>query len=878
MRLVVLVIFFVAVAVAAGAAPAELPNLPDLDVTYISQRPLYRGYWMDYPDDVPTFWVYDKNAPDGKRTVTKEEFQRLVKVNPAAGDKVTFTVHVRNNGFAPSEKSKYLLYIDDKVVAKGALNALQPDEEQAIPYEWIFREGRHTIACEVDPDDKIREICEINNRLTDPAYGLSMTIRTQDERNYKGFRSTTNMWGSYSFEDWCQAHIYEWRKAFREAIYPATPQGILQGIRIDGIFTSLQDPGISELRQAQIDSLRFENEPPSTKKPPTDNDPCCWRINCPEGHPDYHIPTYAKRIDRGLIHELCHQCGIIDIYQFGLSPSAILVTDPNGHFLWTGEGCYHQFNDLMTVYGVNTENPLEQHGLFREHTAAAFNSEIGKPRWGFGLYLSDVPKQNVLRILDNQGSPIPNADVKLYQMQIETRIVGEIPPKIGKTDANGEWDMGAHPIDKIHVVGTNGIIMIGIEAYGQWEFHTLVISEMNIAYWRGDRDRHVYAMRTGIAPPGTIPAPTNLKVASVNAKKLRLTWDYPNSERNLHKFLVMRRQGGIYCTYEPAFTDIAGEVWSHERSAEVEVEGQRNLFAVVAVDQMGNQSGYSNIAVFPSDELLPDVGRVLGVARTPDGSIYVLNTDGATILGLTPKGGRINLANNVRLPGPSLTYHMASDSHGILYVPCWTSGSICRVDPAKREVLAELKSKDIQQPRGISIDEQDNLYLTDVAAKDVKIIKQDGTLLGTIGGTNKFVYPLALYADKKGSVYVVDCLFDPATYPRSPAAVYVFRKTSNEGWSYERTVKIEETMAINCVIADEQGRIYAGGPGGITAYDKDGRKLAQWVGVPNGTNMGAGWVCAMAWEPDGNLLVLQGFTLLKLIRVTPGDILACPVK
>jgi hypothetical protein len=108
--------------------------------------------------------------------------------------------------------------------------------------------------------------------------------------------------------------------------------------------------------------------------------------------------------------------------------------------------------------------------------------------------------------------------------------------------------------------------------------------------------------------------------------------------------------------------------------------------------------------------------------------------------------------------------------------------------------------------------------------------------------------------------------------------LHVFRKTSNDSWNYERTLKIEEPLAINCVIADEENRIFVGGTDGITVYDKDGKKLAHWYNVPNGTNMGAGWVCAMTWEPDGNLLVLQGFTLLKLIRVTPAEILACSAK
>ncbi len=38
--------------------------------------------------------------------------------------------------------------------------------------------------------------------------------------------------------------------------------------------------------------------------------------------------------------------------------------------------------------------------------------------------------------------------------------------------------------------------------------------------------------------------------------------------------------------------------------------------------------------------------------------------------------------------------------------------------------------------------------------------------------------------------------------------------------------------------------------------------------------MGAELVGALAWDHDGKLLVTQGFTLRKLIRITTADILA----
>jgi outer membrane protein assembly factor BamB len=859
-----------ALCVAAEEQPA-LPNKPDLDVTYISQRPLYHGYWMDYPNDVPTFWVPDADAPDGKRTVTKEEWQRLVKYQPAAGDTVTFTAHVRNNGFAQAPATRYRLAIDDKVVAEGKIKALAPDEEVAVPYEWVYQDGRHTISCEVDPDNTIDEICEINNRLTDPTWGIGLTIRAWEPAVYKGFRSTPNLWGSYSFEDWCQAHIQEWRRAFREAVYPATPEGVLQGIRFDGIFTSLEDPALVELRDALRDSIKRFGRP--YVPDPTswiESESCSWRINWTLDD----IPNYAKKIDRGLIHELCHQCGIIDLYQIGMHLKSNLVPDPNGRFIWVMEGCYNQFGDLMAVWGENPD-ALPQRGLFREHTAAAFNSEIGKPRWGYGLHLFDLPAHNVLQVLDNRGEPIANADVKLYQQEIETRTVGEIPPKVGKTDANGEWDMGPRPIDKIHVVGTNAVMLFEIRAYGQWEYHTLTITEMNVAYWRGDRERHVYAMQTGIAPPGSPPVPTNLALEPLDTKKARLTWDYPADERRVQKFIIMRRAGHIGAEYNAPFQEIVAETWANERTAEVEIEARpRVLFTVVALDEMGNRSGYSALAVYPADEVLPQVDRVFGVAQTPDGAIYVLNSDVATLFGLSPTGARLTLAGKVQFDAPETVACLASDDDGILYVPNPKGGYVYRVDPRKEKLLDNLTCDAFQKPRGIAFGPDGNLYVTDLGARQVHVVTTKGKLLGSFGDSEKLAAPRNVYVDKKGLVYVVDCAMEGAEFRKAPATIYVFKKTSPRGWDFEPVLTIEGLSWIECVIADDEGRIYAGGSGGIHAFDAAGQRLAQWVSKPYGTPAGAEVVCGMAWNRDGTLLVTQGFTLRQLIRVTLDEIFA----
>ena len=858
----------------AAEGPAALPNKPDLDVTYISQRPLYHGYWVEYPDDVPTFWVPDKKAPGGKRKVTKEQFQRLVKYQPAAGDEVTFTAHVRNNGFAPAPAAAYRLYIDDKVVAEGKLKALAGDAEAAIPLKWTYKEGRHTVSCEVDPAGEIDEVCEINNRLTDPTYGIGLTIRAWDKANYEGFRATPNLWGSHSFEDWCQAHIQEWRKAFREAIYPATPQGVLQGIRFDGIFTSLDDPALVEVRKALKDSCdrigRGDDLIPKHTREWLANESCSWRIKWKIED----IPNYAKKIDRGLIHELCHQCGIIDLYQIGMHLNSNLVTDPTGHFSWVEEGCYRQFCDLMAVWGKNPDAG-PQRGLFREHSAAAFNSEISKPRWAYGLYLSDLPKHNVLRILDNRGRPIAGADVRLYQQEINRRVIGRIPPKIAKTDARGEWDMGAKPIDKIHVVGTNAIMLFDIRAYGQWEHHCLVLTEMNVAYWRGHRERYVYEMHTGIAPPGSPDAPTALTLEPLSAKKARLTWKYPAGARNVQKFVVMKRTGHVGCEYSPPFEEIVAEAWAQERSVEVDVKAApRDLFVVVAVDQTGDRSGYSNIAVYPGDEILPKVDRAFGACRTPDGSIYVVNGDVATLFGLSPTGARLTLADRVRFDAPETVACVVSDEKGVLYVPNPRRNFIYRVDSAKGKRLADLKCPALRKPRGIAVGPGGNFYVSDLGTRRVHVITKAGKPLGAMGGPDVFVAPRWVYVDGDGLVYVVDCLLDKTQFRKSPGKVVVFRRTDAKAWTFEPALTLDDMRWTECVLADEKGRIYVGGHGGIHAFDKLGTKLAQWRSKPYGTPAGAEIVSGLAWNADGSLLVTQGFTLRQLIRVTRKEIFA----
>ena len=531
----------------------------------------------------------------------------------------------------------------------------------------------------------------------------------------------------------------------------------------------------------------------------------------------------------------------------------------------------------MAVTGENAPDALPQRGYFREHSAAAFNSEIGLPRWGFGFYLFDVPKHNVLKVVDNRGKPIPGAQIKLYQQEIDKRTVGTIPPKIGITDENGEWDMGSHPIDKIHVVATNAIMVLAIQAYGQWEYHCLVLTELNIAYWRGDRERHVYTMETGIAPLGSVPPPANVTLTPESAKNGILTWEYPENVRNVQKFIVMKRTDTVTAEYRPPFEEIVAEVWGNERSVEVDIDDRlRKLFVVVALDQMGDRSGYSNLVVYPDDEIMPDITGSWGAVETPDGSIYIVNGEVATIYGVTPKGGLKSLFHSIRMEAEThgIVTCIATDDKGrLLYVPNPKGNYIYRVDSVKGELLENLECDAFEAPRGIALGPGGNLYVSDIGNKKVHIITTKGGLLGSFGGPDMFQSPRNVYVGRKGLVYVVDCLHKPNIGDRTPGKVVVLQKVSPNKWEFEPILTIDGIKGPECVVADGEGRIYAGAYDGIHVFDKTGQPLAHWLCKLYGTPMGGATIFGLTWSKSGDLLVTQGSTLRRLIRVTVDEIL-----
>ena len=488
----VLLIVFSAQVCPAGeeAAPLGPPkDLCDLDVTFVQQMPFYGGYGFEYPGNVPTMtdgklW---REKHERRWIFAKAEADAIAKHAPDPGEEMTFTAHVINNGGKASPPAAYVFMLDDRVLKKGTLPALEPREETTVEVTWPYEAGRHWVSFEADPDDKVKEVTEANNKRRDGTFGYVLTIAANTSTEYEAFHDTKNLVGSYSFEDWCQAHIDKWREYFHEAKYPSTPDGVQAEVRFNAIF---KDKDAAE-EKAYERAGGWLN----------------WRIGWSR---EGILKSYATGIDGGLIHELCHQCGIIDSYQIGMGALDNLAKDP-----LTGRTIEIPYADHRKIHAsiMGGAYEYELQGAFSEHEAAAFDATL--ERWGnhagFGIYLFDMPKHNVLRFLDNRGEPLARAQLYIWQQHttdvqnVVSRVMGRTQAKAVQLDENGEFDLGSNPYDRLWVVGGSCVLMFGVYANDQREFHLVDVTEFNVPYWRGNHESYTYVFPTNIAPLGSSP-------------------------------------------------------------------------------------------------------------------------------------------------------------------------------------------------------------------------------------------------------------------------------------------------------------------------------------------------------------------------------------
>lgn len=459
----------------------------DLQVVAVSRTPKYPRYHALYTyyyvSDPSGFGPYGFSAATGLGGGQDANTQRW----PNIGQHVTYTATVRNRGTNPWNGTlAHAWQVDGATVQSSSVAVnLAPGESTTFDLARIWDGESHDVGFSMTPGDARSGNNSLSVNTKSVAF-LSYVDRTYAEK----FREATVDYPQAAdddFIDWVNRHMHR----FNEMFAAADCDKRVHFDVLEMLEDSAPDPGVDTIYwavfpfryRATDGSLRFSG---------------------------YY--SQADDIDYGLLHEMGHQLGLIDLYQLDLP------------------------GDLNQVSGLGYSGPAcLMHGcspFLSRHSSLAMNHWLNKAHGYFGQYLYQMPDEVRLRILGFDGRPLAGATVKVYQKEDRPGLGQILTDQIkyqGQTDADGYLTLPNVPIDPdkapttfagdelrpnpfgyVAVVGYNGVMHFRVEYNGGVDYAWLDIPEVNVAYWEGQTDVATFDRRLALGGPVQTIAPDDM--------------------------------------------------------------------------------------------------------------------------------------------------------------------------------------------------------------------------------------------------------------------------------------------------------------------------------------------------------------------------------
>jgi hypothetical protein len=455
---------------AQGGLTVQAPLQRDLDVTWIERTPRYN---------------YD-----------------AAKNNPAPGDLVTFRGHIKNwDNVTPSADYRWL--IDGNIMGGGTLTDLQPNEERVVTLQWPWQAGPHRVKLVVDPDALVPEFSEMNNSVEDRTDGLAVGFWVEQSLYDYFHQKQRNLnIGSNSWEDWAQRQMMKWNEHNASAVWAGiTPSGVTDRVRVDKI-TVVPDGALP------LNGGLAGNNPDSRDKTPD----LVWGFPSSALNGTFYANTTSRDpgnpfyLEPSLRHEMGHARYQVDEYTWDVANNndvtQVQITDPTtgqavaGSVLmpWLAFDSvlyYNQSGGMMTgPWGNNIWSPHEAGALQRIAGRRAVAGNMNAPG-NIGEFLNDLPLRNHFRFVDGAGNPLVGANVRWYAASPGPGYGGKTfdntPEYTLTADANGEVLLPQNPF----LPGQHKEAVIRVEQGGQIWYRFFEVADMNLEYWRGNRqDAH----------------------------------------------------------------------------------------------------------------------------------------------------------------------------------------------------------------------------------------------------------------------------------------------------------------------------------------------------------------------------------------------------
>ncbi|HEX8171608.1 MAG TPA: hypothetical protein VF824_13815 [Thermoanaerobaculia bacterium] len=449
---------------------ASLPALAtDLTVGYISRLP-----------EIDYVWESSNPAVEGW---------------PAAGSQVTWRANVRSWLDRPVEV-EYVWRIDGIAVARGRA-AIAPNATTAIdlPRTWSFTRSRISIA--IDTANEVAEQSETNNSLE--VFSDALSVGFYVERSfYDHFRAHQAELGigSTSFENFAQRLIALFNDEAALAVYPETPDGVLDRWRLQKIVVvpdgalPLTPPADSQVGQEP----NVESAQPNVADRSVDLQ---WGFPASKAsaYGDFRTvaldnPFYIPAV---ILHELGHARYLTDVYAFDVqhAPPGKVMEVPGVSkrayiYLTPEQGLMNRNYSFIDRYSAIALNRIAHH--------RAIAGNYNDPQ-NVGSFLNDLPLENRLTIRDAAGNLMTDANVDIYQaapFEADDWYAAhwDATPDVHlRTDANGQVLVGRSPFGATIVNywrGSNVVAVVRVEKNGVVQFGYLESRLFNMASWRGE--------------------------------------------------------------------------------------------------------------------------------------------------------------------------------------------------------------------------------------------------------------------------------------------------------------------------------------------------------------------------------------------------------
>jgi len=427
-------------------------NSGELTISYIHRTPE-----IDY--------VYDSSNP-------------AIEGWPAVGQSITWQALVKNWDDNMASNVTYAWYLDGLLVDLATIS-IDANSELIIPYNTTWSFDRKELTFEIDVNNVIPEEEEDNNSLT--VYTDAITAGFWVEQGvYDYFRqhqSSLNT-NSVCWEDWAHRHISMWNDMFANATYPHSPDGVLDRIRLDKIVV------------VPDGSLPLAGGIPSNN--PDRND---RSVDLMWGFPSTLITSgfYNDIISNttnnpfyfegSLLHELGHARYLIDLYGYNIDagvPGERVMIKENGQYILGTD--YMPFIRFDVPYYIPIEGLMNgQYTSIDEPSVLALNQIAGHRATvgnqnapsNIGEFMHDIPAQNQLKILDQNGDAIKLATFEIYQADPLNGVwygasFDDTPDVVQSTDANGNVLLQNDPFNNDGIVNhfygwSNGTAIIRLE-------------------------------------------------------------------------------------------------------------------------------------------------------------------------------------------------------------------------------------------------------------------------------------------------------------------------------------------------------------------------------------------------------------------------------